>query len=826
MQRIFADFGSVVAAAFAWQVVMPLWAAAPSIESIAPGIGQRGTEFELKLIGAGFADAEELLLYRSGVTLTEMKSASENELSLRLVAAPDCAVGRHAFRVRTRSGITELRTFHITPLSVVASVEPNDAAADAQPVERNVTVAGVVESEDVDSYRVTLKRGERLAAEAEAVRLGGSLLDTAITVLGPDGDTLAVVDDGPLFRQDPFATIVAPRDGDYLVQVRETNSEGDENSRYALHLGTFPRPSSVYPAGGQAGQTLQVHMVGDAGGEFIQQVKLPALPDMGFELFATKDGHMSPTPHPFRVSSFPNVLEHEPNDDAFPERSPVALPVALNGVIQRPGDVDHFWFQAEGSQTWHLEMFADRLGSPLDAVISVANAAGEILEASDDYASHDGRIVFPVPESGKYCLRVTDKRSAGGPLFVYRVEATPRQPQLTAFTLRPNRLSQEHQSVSVPRGNRVLAYLGVQRVGVPGSVELSAGHLPNGVTMSGGRVAEDQFWTPVVIEAAADAPIAGRLVEVEAIGQVNGRSIYGHFAQVVDLVNGPGDALYQGYVADRLAVAVTEAAPFKLSLEPPTTPISQDGTLALRVRVERQAGFDAPIDVTFPFLPPWIDGPAKVTIPGKESTGVFVARAWAQAQPRTWTLCAEGKPGLSDESGSSESTPGTQSYRSRRHSTTTQDIRVASQLVELMIAPPPVSGQMPSIAGEQGQTVQVVCRLEARSELPELLTATLEGFPNRVTADPVKIEGRNRLVEFAVRFSADAPLGAFSGLVCRLSGALDGQALSYCVARGGILTIKPPGGLVTDDNGRPLSRLEVLRREKQQNERVAPPGEK
>ena len=802
-------------------------AAGPSIESVAPGIGQRGTEFELKLVGAGFGNAEEVLLYRSDVAVAGMKAASENELVLRLAASPDCALGRHAFRLRTQTGISELRTFNITPLPIVASVEPNDSAADAQRVALNVTVTGVVESDDVDSYRVTLKRGERLSAEVEGVRLGATLLDTALTIVGPGGEALAAADDNSLFRQDPLVSIVAPRDGDYDVQIRETNSEGDENSRYALHLGTFPRPAAVYPAGGQAGQTIDLRLIGDAAGDFTQQVKLPALPDSDFGIYAAQDGHTSPTPHPFRLSAFPNVLEREPNDEPSLAGQPTALPVALNGVIQQPGDVDHFWFEAEASQTWHLEVFADRLGSPLDAVASVINAAGDVLEAGDDYSSHDSRIVFPVPESGRYCLRITDKRGAGGPLFVYRVEATPRQPRLAAFMLRPNRLSQEHQTVSVPRGNRVLAYLGVQRVGVPGNVELAAGRLPDGVAMTAGRVAEDQFWTPVVLEAVADAPIAGRLVELEAIGQADGRSIYGQFKQVVDLVNGPGDALYQGYVADRMAVAVTEAAPFKLSLEPPTTPIAQDGTLALRVRVEREPGFDAPIDITFPFLPPWVDGPAKFTIPGNETAGVYVARAWSQAQPRTWMVCAEGKPGLSDDSSSGEPAPGVPSYRgrSRRRSTASRDIRVASQLVELTIAPPPVAGQMPSIAGEQGQMVKVVCRLNPKGKLPEQQTATLEGLPNRVTAEPVDVDSGNLAVEFAVRLSADAPLGEFPGLVCRLSGVLNGQSLSYSVARGGVLTVKPPGGLVTDDSGRPLSRLEVLRREKQQEKQTAPSSE-
>jgi hypothetical protein len=59
-------------------------------------------------------------------------------------------------------------------------------------------------------------------------------------------------------------------------------------------------------------------------------------------------------------------------------------------------------------------------------------------------------------------------------------------------------------------------------------------------------------------------------------------------------------------------------------------------------------------------------------------------------------------------------------------------------------------------------------------------------------------------------------VGTFASLVCRLTGAIDGQEVSYCVGRGGVLKIEPAGALVTDETGRPLSPLEVLRRSRKQ----------
>ncbi len=784
-----------------------LQAASPSMEAVVPGIGQRGTEFSFKVVGAGLDEAEEVLFYRPGIQCLEIKPASENELTLRFQASADCPLGSHGFRIRTRRGITELRVFRITALPVVMSSEPNESPAAAQKVDHNVTIAGVIDSADVDCYQVTLKKGETFAAEVEAVRMGVSLLDTVLTIRGPDGAVLTMVDDTPLFRQDPFASIVAPQDGVYSVEVRETNNEGDENSRYALHLGRFPRPAAVYPAGGPLGQETAIKFLGDAAGEFTQTVT----PTTGFELFAERSGLRAPTPQPFRLAAFPNILELEPNDDTAPATA-VTLPVAFNGIIQQDGDRDSFSFQADADQTWQFELYGERIGSPLDAVMTISDESGMALARCDDFESHDPRLVFSVPQSGTYRLSVTDKRGAGGPLFIYRVEATKADAKLTAFLPRPNRLSQERQTVSIPRGNRVVTFVAAQRRGVTGPLQFSAGQLPDGVVFNGGRLVDDQFWTPVVLEAAAEAPLAGRLAAVEVSGQHDGRSIYGGFEQTIDLVNGPGDALYQGYTTDRLAVAVTEPAPFRIELDPPTTGLSQDGTITLRVRVDRSDDFTSPVDVTFPFLPPWVDGPDKLTIPTGESTGSYVARAWADATPRMWPICAEGKPGLA----TSTMTEGEMSARrSRRSRSASFDVRLATALVDLTIIPPPITGVMASVAGEQGQTVRMRCQLDVLADVPETMTATLEGLPNRVTVEPVVLTKSQRTIDFGIRLGTDAPVGEFPGLVCRLSGQLHGQDVSYCVARGCTLEIKPAGKLVTDADGRPLSRLEVLRREKQ-----------
>ena len=50
--------------------------------------------------------------------------------------------------------------------------------------------------------------------------------------------------------------------------------------------------------------------------------------------------------------------------------------MALNGVIDKPEDVNHFVFPAKKGQNFNIRVFARRLRSPLDSVISIAKKGG------------------------------------------------------------------------------------------------------------------------------------------------------------------------------------------------------------------------------------------------------------------------------------------------------------------------------------------------------------------------------------------------------------------------------------------------------------------
>src|SRR5271156_3488724 len=252
-----------------------LQAASPSLTAIRPVGGQRGTQVEITLSGARLGDAQEIIYYQPGITTVGLKKLDDNNVRAKIKIAPDCALGLHDLRVRTATGISELRTFSVGALKEINEIEPNNDFAAPQAIPMNVTVNGIADNEDVDYFVVEAKKGERISAEVEGLRLGISEFDPYVAILDAKRFELGVSDDAALAWRDGFTSIIAPEDGKYIIQVRESAYAGNGGCIYRLHVGNFPRATAIVPAGGKPGETINVRWIGDPAGEASASIKLP-----------------------------------------------------------------------------------------------------------------------------------------------------------------------------------------------------------------------------------------------------------------------------------------------------------------------------------------------------------------------------------------------------------------------------------------------------------------------------------------------------------------------------------------------------------------------
>jgi hypothetical protein len=729
-----------------WVVALACWcfgpvaevqASFPQLTLILPRGVQRGGERELVFKGNRLKDADELLFHSTdpaaAFVVRRIEPVDDNSFKAVVFVPDNCPLGEHLVQVRCKSGISDFRSFFVGALPEVEEKEPNGSLAEAQPVPLNSTVQGVVKAEDVDCFAVTLQKGQRLSVDVEALRLGTFLFDPAVAIVDEKRFEIAAIDDVPIARQDGVLSMVAPADGTYYVQMRETSYGGNDNCRYRLHVGTFPRPTAVYPAGGKVGEKVAVQFLGDAAGPLPLDVTVPAS-GTTLPLFATDAQGIGPTAVPFRVSMQGNVLEAEPNNDiATATAADPAL--SFNGVIGTDGDVDCFRFDATKGQTFDIECYARRLRSGLDPVISVRRADGGTVGGNDDSRGPDSYYRFQVPADGSYVVRVTDHLGRGRPDFVYRIELQPVTPSLTLSIPRIDRYSQTRQTIMVPRGGRYAVLINATRTDFAGDLALMAEKLPAGVTMHCQPMPAALSQMPVVFEAAADAPIAGGLFDLEARPVDDKVQVRGRFENSADFIVGPNNTTFFTAKVNRLAMAVIEPLPFQVELVQPKAPLVRNGTVDLKVVVTRAEGFKEPITVEFPFRSPGLGAVPNVQIPADKSEAVYTVNADGKAALGTWPIYVIGQANVGGQAWS------------------------ASRLATLEVAEPFATAKLSRSSCEQGETAQIVCKLDQSTPFEGQGVARLQGLPPNTTATEATFTKDTKELIFEVKTDEKSPVG-------------------------------------------------------------------
>ncbi len=731
----------------------------PQLNLILPRGVQRGGERELVFHGARLKDAEQIFFYSPDpFEVRKLEAVDDNTIKVLLMIPDNVSLGEHLVQIRTRSGISEYRSFMVGALPVVDEKEPNGSLEEAQAIEMNVTVHGTCENEDVDFFAVKATKGQRISVDIEAMRLGSYLFDPYIAILDKDRFELAAVDDSPAALQDGVLSVLAPEDGTYYVQVRETSYGGNGECRYRLNVGHFPRPTAVYPAGGKAGEPTAVQYLGDAAGPLAQDIAVRAEQGM-MKLFPSDANGICPSAITFRSSPFGNALEQEPNQE-IATANPVDATLSFNGIIGQPGDVDCFKFAAKKGQVFDVECFARRIRSGLDPVINIYYADGRSIAGNDDSRGPDAYIRFQVPEDAEYVVRVADHLGRGQVDFVYRIELQPIVPSLTLSIPRIDRYSQTRQTIFVPRGNRFAVLVNASRSNFGGELKLDDSVLPPGMKMVAQNMHASLSQMPVVFEAAADAPIGGKLAKFEASHVDPATGIRGHFQNNADFILGPpNNAVYYNGQVEQLAFAVIEELPFQVEIVQPKAPIVRNGTMQLKVQLKRAEGFKEAVTVEFPFRSPGIGAGSSIQIPAEQNEAVYTLNADGNAAIGTWPIYVIAQGNI----------PGGPAWAS-------------SQLATLEVAEPYTNASLARAACEQGETAQIVCTLAPNKPFEGEAIARLQGLPPNAVATEMKFTAETTELVFEVKTTGETPVGNHKTVFVELVTTVQGEPVQM---RGG-----------------------------------------
>jgi hypothetical protein len=803
-----------VAIALVALAARPSFAASPSLGGLTPRGAQRGTEVEVVLSGGQLDDAQEVLFYEAGIEVAKLEVVNPTTVKALFKIAPDCMLGSHRLRVRTATGISDLRPFLVGALPEVAEKEPNNDFTAPQPSPMNVTVNGIADNEDVDYYVVEAKKGDRITAEVEGIRLGITLFDVYVAIMNAARFELSASDDNALVWQDGIASIVAPEDGKYIIQVRESSYAGNGACLYRVHVGNFPRPQGVLPAGGKFGETLPVKFLGDVLGERVETITLPTSPGSSFALFAKDDKGIAPSQNWFRVTDLANVLEQEPNE-THENATRFTAPMALNGVLAAPGDADNFRFTAKKGEAYDIRVHARSIRSPLDPVLTIFAAGGGAIAANDDSGGPDSYLRFGVPADGDYVINVRDHLNNGGVQYVYRVELTPIQPKLT---LSVNEFVQYVQpTVSVPKGNRFAVVLSAARYDFGGPLALRGENLPVGVTVECPGMPANSGVVPVMFHATPEAAASGKLADI--IGSLNDPNqpnlkVEGPVEQPVVLVRGQNQIPFWTEKTAKLPVAVTNEAPFEIAIAEPKVPLVRGGQMDLKVVAKRKEGFKAPIKIDMLWLPPGIGAAGSVSIAEGQTEAVIPMNAAGNAELNTWKIAVRGEANAG-----------------------TGNVMVSTPFASLRVAEMYVTLAFDQAAVEQGKETEMVVHLTKQYDFPGAAKVELVGLPNKAVTAPQEATKETKDIIFKIATDMTTPAGNHANLFCRVVVTENGEPVIHNIGTGKLRVDVPlppkkdapppapmpaaaPQPAAETPMPKRLTRLEQLRLEQQEREKA------
>ena len=191
------------------------------------------------------------------------------------------------------------------------------------------------------------------------------------------------------------------------------------------------------------------------------------------------------------------------------------LPTGINGVLSEVGQHDRFQLKVPPGKKLGIQIWADRLGLPVDPVAVARIPAGPELGRGDDAAgARDPQFQITVPgDKDSIEIEVWDLLGRGGEDCRYRIEiADVDAPALN--------LSLEQDSVAVSQDGGALLVVPINRQRFSGELQLGLAEEIPGVEVSGGWVPADSDRgliylhrtgevTPTVTQIVARADVPG-----------------------------------------------------------------------------------------------------------------------------------------------------------------------------------------------------------------------------------------------------------------------------------------------------------------------------
>jgi hypothetical protein len=714
----FAMIGSVVVAGPAMAQRLPIpGSPGPRLLYVSPAGGQAGSAFEVTVTGQDLIDPQTLYFSHPGIKAESLGSqapappdpkAKMAKVAVRggvgqptitqrfkVTIPAGTPPGTHDVRFVNKKGVSNPRAFVVGDLKEFVEKEPNNDVDQAQRIEVNSTVHGVITAPtDVDYFVFAAKKGQRIVVSCLTSSID-SRLQPALELYGSTGNQLAF--NRNYQGSDALLDATLPSDGDYFVRIYSyAYVQGGPDHFYRLTVSTAPWIDSVFPPVVEPGKEAQLTVHGRnlpggkpdpravVDGRVLEKVVVtftapndplitqrlayrglvtPAttvLDGLGYQL-RNQAGISNAVLLTFAQA--PVVLDNGANATRETAQT-VVLPCEIAGVIDRKEGRDWYSFHAKKGDIYNIEVYGERLGSPLDLYFTLTNAMGKLLVGPDDTpqpvlrpGATDLHFLtrtddpppyrFVVPADGTYFLQVGSREGmiSAGPRHRYRVRITTEQPDFRLVAMPLSTLSPDAAMVG-REGHEALAIQVWRLDGFNGAITLSGTKLPSGVTISPQIVPAGQKQGVLVVSAAADAKPWTGAIGVVGTATINGRKVVREVRSATISWAVPQPNIPTITRLDQeLVLAVRDRPPFTLTVGVPEITAATGAPITVQLKLKRLApDFKTPVQIVGLNLPPGLVLQPVTLAPGKDEAKVTLAMQ-ARLAPGTYTLVFRAQVG-------------------------------------------------------------------------------------------------------------------------------------------------------------------------------------
>jgi hypothetical protein len=526
-------------------------------------------------------DEKEILAIRGQLARAEIPvspALGENlfaEVTVEKTAPP----GPRELRLRAKTGLSNPVVFDVGQLPEVRQTKvsfdpearpagPEKPRTAARESEVKVALPAVLNSQllpgEVDRYRFRAGKDQLLVFRTRARALIPYLADAVpgwvhavLTLYDADGNEVAF-NDGYGNTPDPVLAYKVPADGEYVLEIHDAIYRGREDFVYRIEAGKLPHITGVFPLGGRASVQTTVAL---EGWNLPRQSLTLEAKEMkpGKVSLSIRSGELQSNSVPFLVSDLPDCPEQEPNNSTATAQK-ITLPIMIDGRIDEPGDLDVFSFQGRAGEAVVAEVWARRLGSPLDSFLKLTDAAGKVLAFNDDaedlgegLMTHhaDSLIQTTLPADGTYYLTIGDAQRHGSPAHAYRLRVSQLRPD---FELRITPCS-----INAKPGTTVpVTVHALRKDGFAGEIKLSLTYKPLGFALDGAIIPAKQNEVRMTVQVPSTPRPEAVQLDVEGRALISGQPITHPATPAEDMTQ--AFAYHQLVPAEHLLVTVSHDA--------------------------------------------------------------------------------------------------------------------------------------------------------------------------------------------------------------------------------------------------------------------------